>query len=165
VARDSFRSDTYDPNEIYAGGAKDAQGHSTNIRCHVPDHWVAAVHELVNSPDWPEYKTPQDFFRDAIYHRMKWSSLQPDRTGNVRVKALMALAQGQAALGYASMLREQSQAYLENARRTLSQLMGDGNMVAVRETIKELEFTLDDLVEPYRGQLEQELQTYERRLY
>jgi hypothetical protein len=163
LARDSFRNDSYDPSEVYAGGAKDAQGHSANIRCHIPDHWVAAVSELVNSSEWPEYKTPQDFYRDAVYHRMRWASAQTDRSGSDRVRSLMALASGQASLSYVTMLREQSYAFLENARRTLSTLMGDGNMVAVRETIKDLESNLTDIIEPYRTMLRRELETYELR--
>lgn len=163
MARDDFRNDRYDPNEVYSGGAKDHQGHSTNIRCHIPDPWTAAIAEVINSPDWPEYRTPQDFYRDAIYHRMKWASRQESRSGSERVRTLMALIQGQAALDYATLIREASHSFIENARKTLSQLLGDGNILGVRETIKELEASLDDLGEPYRSSLRTEIESWERR--
>jgi hypothetical protein len=166
VAREDLRdSDVYDPNQIYTGAAKDGQGHSTNIRAKLPDSWMGIIAELVNSPDWPEYKTPQHFYRDAIYHRMLWASRQPDRTTSPRVKTLMALSQGQAALEYLTMRREFSQSYLNSARRTLSDLIGDGSGMAVRETLKELEATIDLLEEPWRSELKREVEAYDRRVY
>lgn len=166
MAREDLRDDGgYDPNQIYSDGAKDHQGHSTNIRAHVPDTWVGAIAELVSSSDWPEYTTPQHVYRDAIYHRLVWAAKQPDRRTSPRVKALMALAQGQAALNYAAMQRAASQAYLDNARRVMSDLVGDGNVEAMKIAIKELEATLDFLDEPWRSEMNRELRTWEKRTY
>lgn len=164
MARDDFRGDVYDPGEVYTGPSKDAQGHSSNIRCHIPDPWVAAVAELVASTDWPEYRTSQDFYRDAIYHRMRWAARQENRRGSDRVRTLMALISGEAALSYATLLRETASTFVDNARRTLSLLLTDGSTDNARETIKELEAQLDHLPEPYRTQLATDLAAWQRRV-
>lgn len=164
MARDTFHDDGYDSDIIYSDGAKDHQGHSTNIRCHIPDHWVSIIAAIVNSDQWPEYRTPQDFYRDAIFHRWHWAARQGNRRLDPRVRTLMAIANGEAALNHANTVRTSSQLFVENARATLSSLVADGNHQAVRLTIKELEASLDDLEEPWRGQLENELSTWERRI-
>lgn len=164
MGRDSFSQDLYDQDDVYTGPAKDDKGHSHNIRCHIPPDWVSAIAEFINSPDWPEYKTPQDFYRDAIYHRMRWASKQPDRGRNERVRTLMAMASIQAALGHKTMIRAESQKLLEEARQAFASLAGDGNLIAVRELIKDLEYSLTDIEEPYRSQLAHEIETWERRI-
>lgn len=165
MAREDLSVHNYDPNQVYSAGAKDGQGHSTNIRAHIPDSWIGAIQELVASPDWPEYKTFQHFYRDAIYHRMRWAASQPNRLNSPRVKTLIALAQGEAALNYAGLARASSQSYVEKAKRVLGELMGDNNRVAVKETLKELESTLEFLDEPWRGELAREISSYDRRVH
>ncbi len=164
VARNDLRDDAYDPNDIYMGGAKDAQGHSTNIRAHIPDTWVGMINQIVSSPLWPEYQTFQDFYRDAIYQRMRWAQRQPNRGNDPKVRALMAIINSQASLNYASTVRQAAEEQVNAASRTLSQMVADGNSIAVRETIKELEANLTDLPEPWRSRLAAELETWERRI-
>lgn len=164
MARSDFRDNPYDPNEIYMGGAKDAQGHSTNIRAHIPDTWVGMINQIVSSPEWPEYQTFQDFYRDAIFHRMRWTQSQPNRGRDPKVRTLMALINSDAALSHQSMLRQAAEDQLANASRTLSQMVADGNVAAVRETISELEANLSDLPEPWRSRLASELEQFERRI-
>lgn len=165
MARDDLRDDAYDPNQVYIGGSKDTQGHSTNIRAKIPDTWMGSIGEIVNSNDWPEYRTVQDFYRDAIYHRMRWATRQPDRSTSVRVAKLIAIARGQAAIDYADMLMRSSQEFVENASKTLAALVANGNQLALREAMKEMENVLDELEEPYRDELRRTIETYERRSY
>ena len=164
MAREDLRDSKYDPDQIYTGGAKDSHGHSTNIRAHIPDNWVGVIAEFVASPDWPEYTTPQHFYRDAIFHRMRWASEQPGRRTSPRVKSLIAMAQSQASLSYANMMRETSQMLIEHARQTLSNLTGDGDDMTVRETIKDLEANLEHMTDPWRSELQRELSQWERRI-
>ena len=165
MAREDLNDgNVYDPNVVYAQGSKDAQGHSTNIRAHIPDPWVGAIAEFVHSVDWPEYTTLQHFYRDAIYHRLRWAANQPNRNTSPRVQALVAIAQGDAALEHANLLRQSSQSHVDKARKILSDLLGDRNDVAVRETLKELESTLDHIQEPWRSELKRELNNAERQM-
>lgn len=163
MARNDLRDDAYDPNEVYIGGSKDSDGHSTNIRAKIPDTWMGAVGEIVASPDWPEYRTVQDFYRDAIYHRMRWAARAPDRSTSPKVKALMALAHSDAALDYANLIREANQQLLDRATDTLRKHVSDGNQLLLRTTIKELEAGLDGMDEPWRSELEKTLETYDMR--
>ena len=74
VARDEFKS--HDPTEyniddIWRGSA-DKQGHSAYVRVPVPKHWAGQMNAITQS-DLFEYKSQQDFVRDAIYHRLHWA--------------------------------------------------------------------------------------------
>lgn len=74
VARDDFK--TQDPSEysiddVWRGSA-DKQGHSAYVRVPVPKHWSGQMIAIVQSGDF-DYKSQQDFVRDAIYHRLHWA--------------------------------------------------------------------------------------------
>jgi len=165
LAREKLNdASVYDINIVYTGKSTDSHGHSTNIRSHIPDPWVATVAEFVNSPDWPEYTTFQAFYRDAIYHRMKWASMQPDRWVSDRVKALIAIAEGEAAVDYAALLRESARNYIEKARKTLADLAGDNNDEGTRLILASIEAGLPFIQEPWRSELQREVDNAERRL-
>jgi hypothetical protein len=163
VARNDLRDDAYDPNEVYIGGSKDRDGHSTNIRAKIPDTWMGTIGEAIASPDWPEYRSPQVCYRDAIYPRMRWMARAPDRSSSPKVRALMALAHSEAAMDYANLIRDANQSLLERADDTLRKMVSDGNQLALRSAIKELEAGLDGMEEPWRSQLESKLSEYDRR--
>ncbi len=157
------RRTEYDQDVVYTGGAKDGQGHSTNIRAHIPDPWVGAISELVGSKEWPEYTTAQRFYRDAIFHRLRWCASQPNRT-SPRIIALIAIAQGQAELDATNLRREASKEYVENARTTLATLLADNDEASAREELKTLEATSEHLQDPWRADLQREIDRVERRL-
>lgn len=164
MARENFVDDGYDPQEIYAGGAKDADGHSTNIRCHIPDPWMGAIQELIASPEWPEYRTPQDFYRDAIYHRIRWASRQPDRTSSARVRTLMAQAQAEAALQYRMSMQRSHRDILDLMQKTFGEAVANNDYMGIKETVKDIEALLDKMDEPWRSRLASELESWNRRV-
>ena len=164
MARDAFVDDGYDPAEVYSGGAKDSDGHSTNIRAHIPDPWMGAISQLVASNDWPEYKTPQDVYRDAIYHRMRWAARQPDRSSSPRIRTLMAQASAEAALQYRMSMQNSHRQIMELMQQTFGQAIAHNDFMGARETIKELEGLLSKMDEPWRSELGRELETWERRM-
>ncbi len=165
MAREKLNdANVYDPDVVYTGRSTDSHGHSTNIRSHIPDPWVAIVSEFVHSADWPEYMSPQAFYRDAIYHRMKWASMHSDRWTSARVKALIAIAEGEAALDYADLMRESSKLYVEKARKTLSDLHGDNNQAAVKMTLASIEAGLPYIEEPWKSELTRLVDDAERRM-
>lgn len=164
MARQDFIDDTYDEEEIYAGGSKDAQGHSTNMRTHIPDPWMAAIGELISSPDWPEYKTSQHFIRDAIFHRLHWSLRQGKRKTSERVKRLVALSRLQAETNYRAMEREAFQELITDLRQAFRDAHADGDNMGLRELLKETEAHLDDMPQPYRDQIRDEIISWDRRL-
>lgn len=58
----------YSPSKFYMRGS-DKQGHSANLRVHVPTYVAGRVQHIFDTHQFP-YKTLQDFYRDAIYHRL-----------------------------------------------------------------------------------------------
>ncbi len=164
LARDKFVDDGYDPQEIYAGGAKDSDGHSTNIRAHIPDPWMGMISELVASPEWPEYRKPTDVYRDAIYHRIRWAGRQTNRKTSDRVRTLMAQAQAEAALRYRMNMQHSHRAIMTLMQETFSMAIANSDYTGLRETIKDLEAQLSKMDEPWRSELGRELASWERRL-
>ena len=164
MARQDFEDDGYSPEEIYSGGSKDTQGHSTNLRCTVPDPWMAAIGELIASADWPEYKTSQHFVRDAIFHRITWAGKQPSRGDNERVKRLVAMSKLQAEINYRAMERESFDDLLNDIKKSLRDAHADGDILGMRELLKEIEHTLDNIPDPYRSQVQDEIISWDRRI-
>lgn len=50
----------------------DGHGHRVNARTQIPPGVAAQVSQVIASRRVPEYKTPGDLYRDAIYHRLHW---------------------------------------------------------------------------------------------
>ncbi len=165
MARDKFVDDGYDPNEVYAGGAKDTDGHSTNIRAHIPDPWTGVISQLIASSDWPEYKTAQHFYRDAIYHRMRWASKVRNRSDSPRIRTLMAQAQADAALQYRMSMQRSHKAIVDLMSETMGEARANNDFMGMKETLKEIESLLDKMDEPWRSKLASELADWERRAH
>lgn len=154
MARTDYAQGVYDIDEIYTGGSKDHQGHSTNLRVHVPDPWVGVIAELVGSPHFPEYKNSQDVIRDALYHRLKWATSHRDRSSDEQIKALMAITAQKARLHAADRLRGEAVAFREEIDTTMRRILADGGGQAAASWLEEMAHQIDtDVPEPYRSNL------------
>ena len=89
MARDEWLLDDYDPDQIHRKSV-DGRGHSYRGQVRLPDSWNGIVGAMIARGDLPEYRTPQDFFRDAIYHRMVYWSKNEERT-TPELKRLVAI--------------------------------------------------------------------------
>lgn len=80
MAHKDFASEAggYDPDEIM-NRSQDHNGHSTNQRVYIQPTWKAMMEQVVQSDQWPEYRTFQDVVRDALYHRLHWITTQKQR--------------------------------------------------------------------------------------
>ena len=164
MAREAFIDDGYDPDEIYSGGSKDKQGHSTNLRVHVPDPWMAVMGELVSNVNWPEYRTIQHFVRDAIYHRLRWVERTRTRVLNERAQTLMTQVQIEAALAHRVQMQDSHKHIMETMRDAFSRSFAAGDFIGARESIKEVEALLGKMEEPWRSEVARELESWESRL-
>jgi hypothetical protein len=150
VAREDFVNDGYDPDEIYSGGSKDRQGHSTNLRVHVPDPWVGLMAEIVANTKWPEYRTTQQLVRDAVYHRLRWIERTKTRPMTPRIKTLMAQLRIEEVLTSRMAMQERHDNMLKTMHTAFSQAVAQGDFVGAREVKKEVEELLEQMEEAWR---------------
>jgi len=87
VARQKLENE-YDVDKVWTS-SQDQHGHSVQNRVNYPKSWAGQVAELVHSREWPEYRSPQDFVRDAIYHRLHWAH-NSQRTTDPELAAVLA---------------------------------------------------------------------------
>jgi hypothetical protein len=62
-------SSTIDPTKFYAR-ATAPQDDAIEIETTVPPQVLADIQQLVDDGDFPEYRTPDDFYRDALVHEL-----------------------------------------------------------------------------------------------
>lgn len=63
----------YDPEEFYVG-SRDAKGHWENRQVKMPPDYAGQIGYLV--AQCPEYRTAQDFYRDAVVHTLAMRNKQ-----------------------------------------------------------------------------------------
>lgn len=72
VTRSSWDTDEesswYSPRKFYTY-SEDKKGHSIQIRLWVPKNVAGQIGRVINSEQIPEYRSAQDFYRDALLHR------------------------------------------------------------------------------------------------
>lgn len=162
MARADF-ADGYSIDDIYAGGSKDEQGHSSNLRCHVPDSWLGALAELVASKEWPEYKTVQHIIRDAVYHRIKWASNQSDRGRLPGVKLAIVMAEQEERLDGQTRMRNNYKRLREKIELTFREALAEREGMVVREIISDFMDQLEEFPEPYQSRLLDDLLYWQKR--
>lgn len=72
IVRSSWDTDDegswYDERKFYTY-SEDKKGHSIQIRLWVPKNVAGQIGRVINSDQIPEYRSSQDFYRDALLHR------------------------------------------------------------------------------------------------
>lgn len=72
ITRSSWDTDDvdswYDEKKFYVS-SQDKNGHSAYLRVWVPKNMAGQIGRVVNSGEIPEYRSAQDFYRDALLHR------------------------------------------------------------------------------------------------
>lgn len=154
--------DAYDPNEIVTR-AQDDHGHSVNPRVTLPKTWNAVLAQIVNSDDWPEYRTTQDVIRDALYHRFHWINTQKDRHHIPEVQAAIIRAR------YLRRLENHLHEALawDEFRKKIDQVLleqiNEGNEAGVRDFIEDFRDEIRDVPEPHRTKLQKQLDMWAQR--
>jgi hypothetical protein len=92
VPRDDFILDdpSYSINEFYTDST-DKRGHSAQVRVRVPPNVSRRVAEIVQQRRFPKLKTCQDFYRDAIAHRLYQLEKMIDPTGQSDALEMIAI--------------------------------------------------------------------------
>ena len=158
MARDDFTNDGdgYSIDNVYTGGSTDKHGHSFHLRVPIPVHWHAIIMHYVTSPDWPEYRSPQDFARDAIYHRWNWAKeweKQMGRPVTPELKQLMAMAAGRSRAEQSKMVDEAFVDFLDSTEEALRLKYNRQDWSTLSDMIEELEIVANDFTEKDRVRL------------
>lgn len=163
MAREDFNQSQYDVNEVWSGGAADHQGHSVNLRVKVPVEWSGAIAELTASKSWPEYKTPQDFIRDAIHHRLHWAESQSGRESIPEVANLMAIERVFTSIRRYEALNKQFKAMRDQMIDAFrDSAVTDPQVLAAQ--IEDTTTIAEDFPEPFRSRLLDDLDFWKRRV-
>ena len=127
--------DSYDPNEFYTASA-DRRGHSDTFYVKVPPYVASALSQFIQSGKVPQYKTVQDFIRDAIVHRIHY--LMYNWPGELDECAALLRMQHKLA-----KLKENEETF-QRALEDLAELIRIGQRETALEQYRELlEITLD----------------------
>lgn len=165
MARDEYDEDAYSVDDIYTGGAKDDQGHSTNLRVRVPDHWMPIIQSVVQHPDWPEYRrSDQAFIRDAIWHRLQWAQHRTDRGQDPRVRGLVLAAQKEQRLAQHEAQRSAYKSLLEGLQATMKNALADGDRLSMATLLEDMRHEGESFDEPFRSALLNECDYWEKRI-
>lgn len=160
-----MQSDGYDVDRIYTGGAKDAQGHSINLRLHVPDMFAAQIQELVDSKTiWPEYTSQQVFLRDAVYHRLQWAHNQSHRAGAATARWRKVM-QMEFWLNAQDAERAAYRRVRDKMWKICRDAEVDGDREALAGAIDALKEQVESFPDPhFREKLETDLELWEKKL-
>ncbi len=139
----------YSPDKFYVR-ATDGKGHSENVQTKISPSLLGELSAIIAAKEIPEYRTVQDFIRDAVLHRAKYvAELLKRGTLAQKVDAEMVLSSIE---GSRKMRREQ-EAIVSTGRDELADLIRVSNYGAYSSLVEELDSVSDMLMEPYGSQL------------
>lgn len=138
--------DGYDPKEFYTA-SEDRKGHDLQIRLRVPKNLAGLIGRVVGSGAIPEYRTQQDFYRDAMTHRAYQVAHWID-DGELAREITLAILQAEE--DFISQSRRDAEQLMESTRSNLEDAIRRGDNSWVLEHIKDRYLKLSSLPEAYR---------------
>lgn len=162
----SVVDDKWDPWELENGGYKiegfypgstNKHDHSSMVHLKIAPHVHAKAMELVTQCGIPEYRTVQDFYRDAALHRMKWLA---EKYKDADLLAFVDRQVTVAALDRINQQHAEWVAVIEQVTDTLKRLKdyGDGDSTAM--LIDSMTPNIAIMREPYSTNLANVLDQY-----
>jgi hypothetical protein len=140
--------------------AKDSQGHSVQINTKFPDYVAAAIAELVQSKEIPEYATAQDFIRDSVFHRLYWCSKHRSRKISRLLPIMISIQESENQIKEVEKLNEM----VEKIRKGCEALYSIQDLATLRDFIDRQRDNIEGIREPYWGKASRILDEYEQRL-
>lgn len=137
---------SYDVNKIYKASAVNSE----TIRARVDSALMGRVSAIIHGGHIPEYRTPSDFVRDAIHHRLKWVEDHfPDPALHNALQThrfLSATADRAERMKGEQMVVDQTRELLQNALGNRDWLIFDEQIAAAKEVV-------DDMIGKYRDDM------------
>lgn len=152
---------SYSLDEVYSRST-DGRGHSANLgQVKVSPEMAGEIGALVASGVIPEYRTAQDFVRDAVVHRLAyWAEKQKngDLQRRVTIEAMMARRDRQKAE------IDNMTGLLEKTENTLWAARTAEDWAMLEAIVAEAEGDIELVHEPYKGKLMAIVKKYQDEL-
>lgn len=123
----------YSPNQFYTASS-DKTGDRITYRVNVPGDVGAELIRLVQSGKVPYYRTVQDVWRDALYHRLRWVA---DLVGDPELQEAVAIMRRQALIDRRLRQLEQQKHYVDSLELLLRTLRSTGDQAQMLEVLEE----------------------------
>lgn len=150
----------YDAKKFYTY-SQDKNGHSAQVRMWIPKNLAGQIGRIIGSGEIPELRTPQDFYRDALFHRAHVVSEWLD-DGELRKEVgMMAL---QAEEDRIAQEQEDFNTLLESTKRNLETALERGDYAHMEEHLKSRWDHLSSIPARFRDEYEALLKSYQDRV-
>lgn len=156
---DPFKPDTdnYAEGNFYVKST-DGKGHKDKIQVSVPPGLFALAMEITHKSELPDYKTVQDFVRDAMMHRAHFLMTQyaPDDAARQRIRLEMYQATIEAMdreLDNYKNAIQRTEAALDRARLTRDTRL-------LNMTLNSIEIEVSEWRDPYRSRMMSIINSY-----
>ena len=141
-------TESYQPTDFYMA-ATDRQGHSRHMRLALPPTILGAIEAIVATKEWP-YRTAADLVRDAVIHRIKTLA---DMNGDESVLRALKLQ-----MATDKMLKRQGEVeaaagLVQGAKEAFDVAKQAKDWVTMSDLYRDLVEIVDELHEPYKGEL------------
>lgn len=148
----------YSEDRFYTKSS-DQRGHSQMLRVWLPQGIDAQVYAAVN--DIPQYRTVQDFVRDAIVHRLEY--LQKRYKISKAMQRLLDLERSRAESERRSAEVDTMTAAIDEVAAALTKTWEAGDYALFAQEIDEAEALIDQLRDPYQQRLSKMVGDWKRR--
>lgn len=136
----------YDERKFYTY-SEDKKGHSIQIRLWVPKNVAGQIGRVVNSEQIPEYRSAQDFYRDALLHR---AFLIAQWLDDGELKAETGLVMMMAEEDAIKQAKADVEALIESTRENLQSAWDKGDYEWIERHIQERMEKATSIPENYR---------------
>jgi hypothetical protein len=140
-----LESNEYSPDKFYTKST-DGRGNSELIQVKVSPFVYGLLAEIIESPDFPDYRTKADLIRDALVHRLhhlREMAKDTTRMDSLKRKTGMLMQEAQAERLKAEM--EQEARFVDALIDIMAAGAMSGNVTALGEAIDQAERALDGL--------------------
>ncbi len=141
--------------------SEDKKGHSIQIRLWVPKNLAGQIGRVANSGQIPEYRSPQDFYRDALVHRAhviaEWLD---DGELKAEVGMLSMLAEEETI----AQIKRDAENLIEATKENLEEAWSNGDYEWLEEHVNGRIDKASSVPEQFRAEYLELLKMYKSRL-
>jgi len=152
VEKVEAEGDDYSPDEFYTKATNKHDHSSAPYSVRVDPSMSAQISALIQSGKIPHYRTPSDFFRDAITHRLHYLVNRMD-LGTPELMELLARTRTQARLDMMAAEVADLDKMIKTARDGINDARIRGDKYMLDQLRVSLEAQVGMLREPYKGEV------------